>query len=617
MAVLNNTIVRGNLRVTSKTDAEEFVENGTSLVNKYATKANITAGSYGDSSNQTPAYGSTFKVPYITVNNQGIVTGISEHTVKIPASDDTDTNTWRPVYVNGQSVINDRTTNLNFIPLGGASVGFDTDTKAVVIGAPQVYDWAKAATKPNYNLDEIGNRYQALIQWGGPALGASVSPVEVATIDDLGHNKFAFLSAASVVVQYSRDAGSTWVDYGASDESRRQLVTLQTAFTIGGRTGANNTVNDRLRVILNSNTAGGNIYTALKRLIILVSTNGSGGSKVKVECRTIANYTAGTDTWSDYGTYDIGGWSGWNSIPCELTFGGSSGQTSQFAQIRLTFSATSVSSTYGNLQVLAIRGIGFPLWNSPSNMATNGHLYSYDINQNATFPGAIYPYATNSYSLGSSSLQWGGIYGKTIYEDGTSLASKYVDFSSDQTISGSKTFTATDTIISGNGFSTTNNLLNENNVYACMRGNSSNPLFGLKYGSTKYYLQATANGLFLGPTSSVATSWDSSGNMTTRGTVQAEKDITLYTSSGDSPRLIFRRGTLTDSMNDWSLYDSGGYLYIQQRGSSSSAWETRATFTQSGVSFAGSISESGTALSSKYLAKSAFSLSGTTLTLTL
>ena len=50
-----------------------------------------TAGSYGDSGNQTPAYGGTFKVPYVTVNATGHVTSISAHTVKIPASDNTDT----------------------------------------------------------------------------------------------------------------------------------------------------------------------------------------------------------------------------------------------------------------------------------------------------------------------------------------------------------------------------------------------------------------------------------------------------------------------------------------------------------------------------------------------
>ena len=69
--------------------------NGTLGVTYKAThaKSGATANSYGDSSNQTPAYGGTFKVPYITVNDTGHVTGISAHTVKIPASDNT--NTWK------------------------------------------------------------------------------------------------------------------------------------------------------------------------------------------------------------------------------------------------------------------------------------------------------------------------------------------------------------------------------------------------------------------------------------------------------------------------------------------------------------------------------------------
>ena len=46
-----------------------------------------TAGSYGNSSAQTPGYGSTFNVPYITVDANGHITAISNQTVKIPASD--------------------------------------------------------------------------------------------------------------------------------------------------------------------------------------------------------------------------------------------------------------------------------------------------------------------------------------------------------------------------------------------------------------------------------------------------------------------------------------------------------------------------------------------------
>lgn len=51
----------------------------------------VAAGAYGDTAAQTPGYNATFKVPSISVNAKGIVTAIDEHTVKIPASDNTDT----------------------------------------------------------------------------------------------------------------------------------------------------------------------------------------------------------------------------------------------------------------------------------------------------------------------------------------------------------------------------------------------------------------------------------------------------------------------------------------------------------------------------------------------
>lgn len=45
----------------------------------------VTAGSYGPASNQTPAYKGTFKVPYVTVDSYGRVTGASDITVTLPA----------------------------------------------------------------------------------------------------------------------------------------------------------------------------------------------------------------------------------------------------------------------------------------------------------------------------------------------------------------------------------------------------------------------------------------------------------------------------------------------------------------------------------------------------
>ena len=51
----------------------------------------VTAGEYGPTANATPGYGSTFNVPDIKVNSKGIVTSITNRTVKIPASDNSET----------------------------------------------------------------------------------------------------------------------------------------------------------------------------------------------------------------------------------------------------------------------------------------------------------------------------------------------------------------------------------------------------------------------------------------------------------------------------------------------------------------------------------------------
>ena len=66
------------------------ISSGTLSADRLATSG-ATAGSYGPSANATPGYGATFNVPYITVDAKGRVTAISTKTVKIPASDNTNT----------------------------------------------------------------------------------------------------------------------------------------------------------------------------------------------------------------------------------------------------------------------------------------------------------------------------------------------------------------------------------------------------------------------------------------------------------------------------------------------------------------------------------------------
>ena len=73
-----------------KADGSTDISSGTaSSGNITLGDSGVTAGGYGDTSNQTPSYGNTFKVPSLTVNAKGIVTGIATHTVKIPANNAT------------------------------------------------------------------------------------------------------------------------------------------------------------------------------------------------------------------------------------------------------------------------------------------------------------------------------------------------------------------------------------------------------------------------------------------------------------------------------------------------------------------------------------------------
>ena len=85
-----------------------------------------SAGSYGNASNQEPGYGTTFNVPYITVNAKGIVTAISNKTVKIPASDNTNTATAADNILDGSN----SGTQITYAPYASqqSRLSFDTST---------------------------------------------------------------------------------------------------------------------------------------------------------------------------------------------------------------------------------------------------------------------------------------------------------------------------------------------------------------------------------------------------------------------------------------------------------------------------------------------------------
>ena len=229
----------------------------------------------------------------------------------------------------------------------------------------------------------VHNHEDADITWADKSLSGRLSPLDSALSNVHSANRFAFADPAGITVEYSRNNGDTWQAYDTDDAQKINLVSgLGTGYSIGAAsTGITNQY--KLRITLNASKM--KVYTALKKLLINISTNGATGCKCQVE-----KAQRGSETNFDtVGTYNIDGWSGWNSIPIKGAFGGGESQTSNLGAIRLTFYITSTTSSPSNLIVSDIYAVGDTYWTTPSVMAKTGHMYEYDSEKNVTFPANL------------------------------------------------------------------------------------------------------------------------------------------------------------------------------------------------------------------------------------
>lgn len=99
-----------------------------------ASVSGLTPDSYGPNAGGTLNYGSTFKVPYVTVDSYGRITEISAKTFTLPAAQ-----TIPTVPTNVSAFTNDA---------GYLTSYTETD--------PTVPDWAKTESKPTYTYTEVG-----------------------------------------------------------------------------------------------------------------------------------------------------------------------------------------------------------------------------------------------------------------------------------------------------------------------------------------------------------------------------------------------------------------------------------------------------------------------------
>lgn len=229
---------------------------------------------------------------------------------------------------------------------------------------------------------------EALLTWGGQNFAGSYGPIDAAMIPDLGANRLAFFPKSNVVLEYSTNSGGSWTTVD-NDTIKAGLFSTGGAFHIGnsGTSGIDKTEH-MCRITITTTSA---CYSVLNKFAIYVSTNGSTGSYCTIEGRTKANQDSGTNTWITFANkVPVSGWSGWNIINTSgiVTHGNT---TAQYSQLRFTFGVTSHPSTsqYQGLSVSRIMAFGGVGWTTPSNMAKNGSIYSYDANQNVGFPANV------------------------------------------------------------------------------------------------------------------------------------------------------------------------------------------------------------------------------------
>ena len=232
--------------------------------------------------------------------------------------------------------------------------------------------------------------YEANLKWGGKNFSGGYGCIDAAMVSELGANRFMFAKAEGLTIEYSRDTGTTWTDYGATNTQKVGLFSSGQDFIIGKADSTNkataNTNKYQLRVTMDTSSSGCNVYTALNKFVFWISTNGSSSCTITIQKALQSTPTTFVDVATDI---PVSGWSGYNVINVDefTTYGNNT--ATQYGRIRFIFKANGGNTSYIGFKVNKIMAFGGVGWNTSSTMAKTGHLYSFDANQNATFPANL------------------------------------------------------------------------------------------------------------------------------------------------------------------------------------------------------------------------------------
>lgn len=226
------------------------------------------------------------------------------------------------------------------------------------------------------------------IQRGQSSSTYSLDAVSIPLLGSSASDKTYGLPAEAITVEYSQDGGTTWVDYGLTDDQKRALFshTRQATVRCGKRgSNADATANDMLRITIIPTDR----YVYLDGVYVYsYAPSGTGSCLFDIEKSTIGNKTTFTTVASD---------NPMNGNPGDnirwfsgSTWGGSASQTNNGYAYRITF------KMMGNYKVFAttdIRFFGNKVYSCTNNNVKSylydNLLYGIDLNQNATFPAKV------------------------------------------------------------------------------------------------------------------------------------------------------------------------------------------------------------------------------------
>lgn len=249
------------------------------------------------------------------------------------------------------------------------------------------------------NISNLENPYEANLKWGGKNFSGTFGCIDAAMVPFLGANRLAFMPSDAITVEYSRDSGATWIDYGATDAQKAYLFAGPSGSGLNiGKCDSTNKDDGTYRLRVTINTGVGKVYTQLNKFCILLSSNGSTGLTCTIDAALEATPTVFDKIISN--NTPVSGWSGYNviNVPAFTTYGNTA--SSQYGRVRFTFASTGGSTTYTGLQLYNIFGYGGVGWITPSNMAKWGQIYTYDNAQGVSFPGTV-SVASNLYERGN------------------------------------------------------------------------------------------------------------------------------------------------------------------------------------------------------------------------